>query len=74
MALVKVVDPNDGREYEYYMDDKLQKQMDNKVKPALTQKDEDYVVCVDGGERLGMSAYASQTVKRIGFIFQKGKQ
>lgn len=73
MALVKVVNPDDGKEYEYYMDDKLKKQLDLKVIPSLEQKDEDYIICVDGAERGGKSVFSFQLARYVDPTFSIDK-
>jgi len=49
----------------YYMDGKLQRSLEKKVKPTLKKKDEDYVVLIDGGERLGKSTFGMQLGKYV---------
>ena len=49
----------------YYMDDKLQKNLDEKVTKALHQQDEDYVLVVDGYEGTGKSVMAMQVGKYV---------
>ena len=45
----------------YYMDDRLQRDLDSTVKKALSKsKDEDYVLVIDGKERTGKSTLAFQ--------------
>lgn len=63
--LVKITNPEDGEIYEYYVDDKLKRQMDEKVKPSLRLKDEDYFLCVDGKERSGKSVMAMQLARYV---------
>src|SRR3990167_2547064 len=47
--------------HEFYMDTRLHRQLETKVKPALLpQKDEDYVLIVDGEEGTGKSVFAMQ--------------
>lgn len=60
MVLVKFKNPNTGVAYEYYMDDGLKDDLDNKVIPGLKKKDEDRVYIVDGQERSGKTVFAMQ--------------
>ena len=50
---------------EYYLDDWLKKKLDDRVIPLLAQKDQDYVIIVDGPERSGKSTFAAQVAKYI---------
>jgi len=70
MGLVHIVDPNTKEEHQYYMDDKLQMQLKNRVLPLLNQKDEDYIVIIDGGERMGMSTLALSIIEMINWHFK----
>jgi len=65
MVLIKVKDPNTNETYEYSMDNKLKRQLDKKVKGALTKKDEDYVIVIDGEERSGKSVFAIQIARYV---------
>ena len=65
MALVTVTNPETGKVWEYYMDDRLKKNLDKRVIPALKIKDEDYVFVIDGGEREGKSSLAIQIARYV---------
>jgi len=65
MVRVTIEDPKTKDSVDFYMDDKLRRQLDRKVKTALTTRDEDYVVVVDGNERVGKSVFAMQLGKYI---------
>ena len=64
MVVVKVTSSK-GEVYEYYMDNWLKKQLDNRVIPALLKKDDDYVFVVDGGERAGKSTFGIQVGRYV---------
>ncbi|HDK42169.1 MAG TPA: hypothetical protein ENG87_02215 [Candidatus Pacearchaeota archaeon] len=49
MARAKLKDPS-GFSIEYYMENRLKRNLDDRVKPALQKQDKDYVICVDGRE------------------------
>jgi len=65
MARANVIDPITKEVCDFYIDDKLKRQLDSRVKGALGKKDEDYVLIVDGGERSGKSVFAMQLGKYI---------
>jgi len=65
MVLVTIKDPGTGKVFEYYMDDKLNHQVDKNLLPSLHKKDEDGVYIVDGGEGVGKSVFAMQFGKKI---------
>jgi len=56
-------DPCEG--VSYYIDNKLKRNLDKKVKDRLKHKDEDYVIVVDGQERAGKSTFAMQIGKYV---------
>lgn len=60
MVVIKLKNPDTQEEKEFYIDGKLKQQLDRKVKPALTKKDEDYVLIIDGVERGGKSTFSQQ--------------
>jgi hypothetical protein len=53
----------DGEKVSIYYDGWLERQIITVVKPAILQKDKDFVVVIDGGERLGKSTLAQQLAK-----------
>ncbi len=65
MARVNVVDEEGNVVKQYYLDDKLEEKIVKHILPCLNQKDEDYVIVVDGHERVGKSTFAMQLGKRI---------
>lgn len=65
MVKVEVFDKKKDKTYSYYMDDRLKRNLDKKVIPTLKKKDEDYVICVDGMERIGKSVFAMQLAKYV---------
>ena len=64
MAIVEIKDPT-GFSIEYFIDDRLKKNLDNRVIPALEQQDKDYVLWVDGREGSGKSWFAFQIGKAV---------
>lgn len=54
---------------DYYIDDRLKKSLDEKVLPALTKDDKDYVIAVDGKEGAGKSFFAFQIAKYVDSTF-----
>lgn len=76
-----VVEPVPG--VTYYMDDRLKGAIDKKLLPLLHQKDEDFVIVIDGEERAGKSLLGmnlgkyidpSLDVSRICFSSQEFRQ
>lgn len=65
MATVKVKDPKTGYISEYYMDDKIKKNLDENIIPSLNKKDKDFVLAIDGKEGSGKSTFALQIGKYI---------
>lgn len=65
MALIKIKDSITKKEFSYYMDNRLKRQLDIKVKSALIKKDEDYVIVIDGEERSGKSTLGFQIGKYL---------
>lgn len=63
--IITVWNPETKEVCDFYMDDKLKRQVDNKIKRALNVRDEDYVIIVDGNERVGKSVFAMQLGKYI---------
>ena len=61
MAEVKIK----GTNIKYYMDDRLKRNLDLKVLPALLKKDKDYIIAIDGGEGAGKSTISFQIGKMI---------
>ena len=50
MANIVINDPNYEKPITYYMEDRIKKNVDDKIRPALEKKDEDYIIAVDGQE------------------------
>ena len=65
MVVVEVIDKKTKKKYEYYIETKLKNQLDKKVIPTLTKKDEDYIFIIDGDERSGKSTFGMQLGKYI---------
>lgn len=55
----------DGREIEYYLEDRLKNNLDEKVIPDLQKRDKDCFLVVDGGEGKGKSTFAMQLGKYV---------
>jgi len=64
MVLVNIKDPS-GFSIEYFMEDRLKKNIDEKVIPSLSKHDKDYVICVDGREGSGKSWFSFQLGKAV---------
>jgi len=58
MALAEIIDPETKEKISYYLDDRLQHNLKNKVLPALTKQDKDFFMIVDGKEGSGKSTIA----------------
>lgn len=65
MARARIEDTNTGEIYEFYMEPWLKRNLDDKIIPTLTKKDEDYVLVIDGEERSGKSTLAQQIGKYV---------
>lgn len=65
MVSVKIVDIKSKEEISYYMDNRLKKSLDDKVIPALSKKDKDVVIAIDGAEGSGKSTLALQLAKYV---------
>lgn len=65
MTVVNVKDPNTKKIYDYFIEPRLLRQLDKKVIPTLTKKDEDYIFIIDGEERAGKSTFGMQLGKYI---------
>lgn len=63
MAKINILDKKTGNEIEYWMDDRLKKNLDLKIIPSLQKKDKDIVICIDGNEGAGKSTLAMQIGK-----------
>ena len=61
-------------EHEFYMDDWLSRRIDEKVIPLLKNKDQDYVLIVDGPERSGKSTFAAQLAKKVDPTFNVDRE
>ena len=69
MAIVSIKDEKFMKKYDkpiqYYMDDRLKEKTDQKVIPALMQRDKDWIEVIDGTEGAGKSWFAFQRAKYI---------
>lgn len=65
-----IVEPVEG--LKYYMDGKLQRELDI-IKKSLTKKDLDYPLIIDGPERSGKSVFAQQVAKYVDPDFNIGR-
>ena len=69
MANIEIIDEKYFKKYKkpitYYMDDRLKKQIDEKVKPDLAKKDKDIVILLDGHEGSGKTTLGLQIGKYI---------
>lgn len=63
MATVKTI--GYGTEIEYYMDDRLNSNLMNKIVPSLKDKDKDCFLVIDGREGSGKSTLAMQIGKAV---------
>jgi len=68
MAIVKIIDKSfkNGEEpIKYYLEDWVKHSIDTAVIPALTKKDKDFLICIDGSEGAGKSWFGIQLGKYI---------
>jgi len=66
MATAEVINPKTNKvENSYYMDDRLKKNLDTKVKGQLEKKDKDSFIVIDGREGSGKSTLALQIGKYV---------
>lgn len=65
MAKAIINDERFSKPITYWIDDRLKKNLDDKVIPSLHKKDKDYVICIDGGEGTGKSTLAFQLGKYV---------
>lgn len=63
MGEVKIFDNKLGYEINYYIDDRIKKIIDEKIRPSLEKKDKDCVFVVDGSEGAGKSFFSLQLGK-----------
>lgn len=63
MAEIKIFDKKLNQEIVYYMDDRVKKVIETKIKPSLEKKDKDCVIVIDGGEGTGKSTIGLQLAK-----------
>jgi hypothetical protein len=63
MGEVKIFDEKLGYEITYYINDRVKRIIDEKIRPSLEKKDKDFVMCVDGGEGVGKSWLSFQLAK-----------
>jgi len=62
---VEIIDKRFPKPITYYMDNRLYKNLDEKIIPSLGKKDKDRVLCVDGAEGSGKSTLAFQIGKKV---------
>lgn len=65
MTLVKIKDPEGNLLQEYYMEDRLRHNLDEKVIKQIHKKDKDCILCIDGTEGSGKSTFALQIGKYV---------
>ena len=65
MANIKIIDKRFEKPITYYMDDRLKRNIDDKILPALNKNDKDYIIAIDGSEGSGKSTLAFQIGKHI---------
>lgn len=65
MGKAEILNDKTGEKYEYYIDDRLKKSLDDKIIPSLQFKDKDCFVIVDGREGSGKSTFAMQIGKYV---------
>jgi hypothetical protein len=65
MAKAIIKDVRFEKPITYWIDDRMKKNLDDKVIPSLHKKDKDYVICIDGGEGTGKSTLAFQIGKYV---------
>lgn len=64
--VVVIKHPKTGEEVSYFMQPRLKKMLDTKVKPVLESgKDDDYILALDGKERSGKSTLGFQIAKYV---------
>ena len=65
MVVVTINDENYEKPITYHLEEHIKKNIDEKIRPSLLKKDEDYMICVDGVEGGGKSTLAMQLGKYI---------
>lgn len=65
MATAKIYDKKKDFKIEYYIDDRLKKNLDENIIPSLEKKDKDCFIVVDGKEGAGKSTLALQLGKYV---------
>ena len=65
MANIVINDNKFEKPITYYMDNRIKKNIDDKIRPALLKKDEDYIIAIDGQEGSGKSTFGFQLAKYI---------
>lgn len=65
MGKVIIKDEKTGKVIEYYIENRLKKVLDDKIKPSLLKKDKDCVIALDGKEGGGKSTFAFQVAKYV---------
>lgn len=63
--VVTIIDPNNGKKINYYLEGWVKEKFDKKVIPNLKFKDNDYVIAIDGAEGSGKSTLGLQWCKYI---------
>jgi len=65
MANIEIIDKKFEKPIKYYMDDRLSRNIEEKILPALNKNDKDFLIAIDGMEGGGKSTLAFQIGKRI---------
>ncbi len=65
MGRAKIYDKKLEKNIEFYIDNRLKKNLDEKVIPSLSKKDKDCVLVIDGKEGSGKSTFALQIGKYV---------
>ncbi len=65
MVNIKIIDEKFEKPITYYMDDRLKRNIDEKIIPALDKNDKDYLIAIDGMEGSGKSTLAFQIGKCV---------
>ena len=63
--VVQIEDPNYEKPISFYLDPRVKRLLDNKVKPCLLKDDKDYFIAIDGMEGGGKSTLAFQVGKYV---------
>ena len=65
MANIEIFDKKFEKPIKYFMEDWLEKQLEETVVTALNKKDKDFLICIDGMEGGGKSTFAFQIGKKV---------